>query len=486
MKKTISLLLALLLASLTFASCSDNPKESDNSSESSSDTPAESDVPDEISHFDQMPAENFGGWTYNIAGGHGTASEANGICEHITMEEYVGDDFNDKLYERMVNIQSKYNVKIQTHYFKYAEDPIITSVKAGSGDFFTGCVLFNRLSETIISGYAIDLATLNFDFNDPWWDKGAVDTLMINGKIFHGLGMIGFSAYESCSVLYYNGQLLENNQIKESPYDLWKEGKWTLDAMALMTESVASDRNNDNKFTPGDDVFGLLGRTLSHIPAVFSSGLSLTTWDEEEMLVKADFIDEDLMAVGNMLKKIWRDSEFNGEWDEDEANTLFKANKAFLLSRLLGDFRELRDKDDNYGIIVWPSLKENTEIKVAVRNPTTVIVTSDVTGEIKHRVETLLEAMNTYAYDYIFEDYIKLAVIAGSSRDAESAEVVRYSLDNKAYNTEQTFGLDSIVENWFNVIDTGLYASTNVRLQRTLPNRSKTFIKVYYGDEAEE
>ena len=42
----------------------------------------------------------------------------------------------------------------------------------------------------------------------------------------------------------------------------------------------------------------------------------------------------------------------------DETRNLFKAGGCLFYSRLLGDFRNLRDKEDDYGIICFPALEE--------------------------------------------------------------------------------------------------------------------------------
>ena len=66
--------------------------------------------------------------------------------------------------------------------------------------------------------------------------------------------MIGdFNLSSTCGVtfLWFNKQLLTDNGF-DMPYELVNEGKWTIDRMLEMVNSVSADLNGDMKMDAND------------------------------------------------------------------------------------------------------------------------------------------------------------------------------------------------------------------------------------------
>ena len=98
------------------------------------------------------------------------------------------------------------------------------------------------------------------------------------------------------------------------------------------------------------------------------------------------------------------------------------ACRSLFCSRLLGDFRNLRDKEDDYGIICIPPLEENTDVMVCVQNPCAIPVPSDC--EDDERLGTLIEALAVDTCDNILDVYIHRSVIGKGLCDEQSAELL--------------------------------------------------------------
>ena len=62
-------------------------------------------------------------------------------------------------------------------------------------------------------------------------------------------------------VVIYNKTMVSDLNL-ESPYDLVKGNKWTLDKMIEMAKAAVNDADNDGKYLPFEDTFGI---TLSEI-----------------------------------------------------------------------------------------------------------------------------------------------------------------------------------------------------------------------------
>lgn len=487
-RRLLTIILAGIMTMSMFVSCSESDvnsetKETQQSEvvSDSGETSAETEVEEEQGYYNSMPAIDFDGWAVNMAGGYGdqeVAASMAGVCDHITMDGITGDEFDDDLYNRVVAINDKYNIEFTAHDVS-TDDAIMLSVTSGTQDYQLGADLYNDMSYIITGNYAYpltDISTLQFDM--PYWDQGARKALTVNNVMYYCMSDMSFSHYDSAALLFYNGALLTDNQITTSPYDLYKEGKWTTDQMFTMMETVAKDLNGDGKFVQDEDILGLTGRQLADMPLLNASETDYFMWDNDAGTFKLSMSNERIMKVGEWSKKFWRDSGLAG--DGDDHITTFKSDKVLFESLLLGSFRLLREKEDDYGIVPWPSIEENMNITVHVRNPTAVIVAAQI--ENAEDVGTIIEAFASYAYDYIIEDYIQKAVIGKGTRDQESADVIRSVMDKRAYDVKFAFGIQNLNMAWEKAVKKGSYASVEQSMQASFEKSVSAALEPYYPD----
>jgi len=490
--KILALILAVLMVLPTFVACSNNPKETEDESKK----PAQSDVPaDDGSegNYRGLEKTNLNGFTFKCYGGSQLAEDYKtnggvGNVEFFHIDDYVGDDFFDAMYTRFVNVASDYNVKFSVtgDVGDGIYDIIKQSLTAGTRDYNMCYIYLDEANNFVNSNYLYNFYDLDVDPDDPWWDKGAQDVLTINNKMFTIFSAISFSHYESGALLFYNEQLLENKNIKKGPYDLWKEGKWTLDALINMTEKAATDTNNDGKYRKGADILGLTGQTLRNATTVLASGKNFIKWDDEAKTYKMNFTDETLMAIGDATRTLWVDSNWNdGSGTGAQATKIFQAGKVVFISDYLGQFRNYVTGDQEFSMILWPAYEENAQIKVHLRNPTGLAVLSDNQPNDIKNLSIILNALAAYTYDYIMEDYVKYAVVAKSSKDERSAEVVRYALENTAYDIAAAFGLGAHYW-WDGSVEEGIYASTQRERAGEFQGYVKSFLASYFPEDETE
>lgn len=484
-KKLTALILACLMMSMPLLSCSESAenkdsesvKETDSSSDTSSNTSEEISEPT-TTYYNDMEAENFNGWTVNIAGGYGKLSDIDSVCEYITMEEITGDEFNDALYNRIIAVDDKYNVSVVTHDISAVDTAVKLSVTGGTQDFQLCADVFEFIPSLITGGYSIpitDIPTVDLDM--PYWDQGAKEALMINGVMYYVLSDISFSHYDSTAVLFYNGVILNEYQIPESPYELYKDGRWTMDNMYNILETVATDTNGDGVMEYGEDLFGVIGRDLRYQPQLSASGVDVMRWNDEQQTFEICYTDETVVKVGDSIRKMLFDSNF-ADMSEKDAFKIFKAGKALFDSHLLGNFKGYRDLEDDYGIIPWPSVEENMEIKAYCRNPTALLIPAGQ-RKTEEQLGTVMSALAAYGYDYIIDNYINRTVIGKGARDRDSAEVIRSILDKRMYDVTYSFGLGSAAGGWEKALKNGSYASAEKTLSKVFKSTLKQALKPY-------
>ncbi|MBO4366322.1 MAG: extracellular solute-binding protein [Clostridia bacterium] len=481
-QKIGSLILVFLILSGALCSCSgnDSGKIAENASAAQSDPvgsvqEAEEGDDDTTNYFKNLEAKDYDGWTLNIANDELHPDWFIGF----TAEELTGDEFNDSLYNRAIAIQDKFNVIVSEHH-DGSVNGIKNCVMAGSGDVGFGYVIAASCMEMITGKFVKAVSEMPcIDMTRPYWDQGAKKTLTFFGKMYYGYCDISWDHYESMAIMYYNGFLLDDNGVEESPYELYKEGRWTLDAMYQMVSAIAKDLDGDGKMSVKKDLYGWAGRDFSFLPSLYSSGLRIIRYDEDAETFVMDITQEKVMAVGDMMNKIINDPSISSVGGNDDNRNLFKAGRSLFYSRLLGDFRHLRDKEDDYGIICFPPLEENTEVMVYVQNPYAILVPSDCPDD--ERIGTLIEALAAYTYDNILDIYINRSVIGKGLRDEQSAELLRAFIKVRAFDLCYAFNVKNPMEAYVIGVTTGNYASAQKRTEKIYQKNIKKAVEALRG-----
>lgn len=86
----------------------------------------------------------------------------------------------------------------------------------------------------------------------PWWDQRANEDLTVGGKLYFTTGDISILDNMCTMVLFFNKQLIEDNSL-DDPYELVKNGTWTLDKLFAMSEKVANDLDGDQQMSIEND-----------------------------------------------------------------------------------------------------------------------------------------------------------------------------------------------------------------------------------------
>ncbi len=476
------LVLALLLSPL--AACSETGKDEPSAAQETAAAGGDA-VPGseeaaaedgEIHYYEAVPTVDYDGWTLNIANDGISTDWFSGF----TSEELTGDVFFDDLYNRQIAVQERYNITLE-EINNGSVNMIKSCVTSGSGDVGFGYVIARSCMGLISQNYILPITSLPaIDMTKPYWDQGAQKTLKLFGKMFYGYIDISWDHYESMAVLFYNGFLLTDNGINTTPYDLTREGKWTLDAMYDMMQKVVKDADGDGQMKMGKDIFGFCGRDFEYLPSLYSSNLRLIRYDEEQETYVMDVTQDAVMAVGEKIGKIINDKMLSISGGNDDTRKLFKDGKCLFYSRLLGDFRNLRDKEDDYGVVAFPSLEENTEGMVYVQNPYAILVPCDCSDT--ERIGTLLEALGAYTYDYILDDYVSKTVIGKGVRDRESAELLRYYMTVRAFDLCYAFDNKTPISAYSVGVVNGNYASAQKRNEKLFQKNNEKTLKALRGD----
>ena len=476
MKKWISLLLAVSLILALISSCGEAQTEETEKIPEEQEQTVSAEVTEETvsatPNWDSVEKPDLGGISIDIIQCPPSAN----YYDALDWDEMTGDKLNDAIYDRNRFVEHALNTTLNVIKENNAGNKLTQSAMSASGDYDLGFDLIQSYAGGLLQkGLLRSYNTIRtIDLSAPWWDQSALKTMTIEGQSFFGLLDFSFDMCESLTVLFYNGELITQNQL-DDPYELFLEEDWTIDRLKSMMEVVSLDKNGDGKFEIKYDCFGLAGREYTFQPMLFTSGVELISWNEQDKAFVLNLEDERFLSVAEAVGGIYeRGNPLVDYSDYDAGRNAFKEGRVLFYSRLLGDYNNLRTNEDDYGVIGFPRYDyTSSESKYFVQNPDALflpIVVGDDNGDGKgdyNEIGYFLQAVGSYSRDVTKEVYVENAVIGKGMRDIHSAEAVRYMMANLGYDLGQSYSLSTILSGFGSaVMANSRYASTAKTLEK--------------------
>ncbi len=474
MKKSLSLLLALLMFLLASVSCSEQSPAPDTSDTTIEDTAAAEETLSEHPNWDAAAKTSLDGININI---ESTIHEIN-FHNKLDLAEMTGERLDDAIYTRNRYIEEQLDCVIKDNPATWSPgDVLATAVTAGTGEMDLAYGLIAQAGALIKKGYLKDYNELpNIDMTKPYWDQGAIENLTILDKMYFGLLDFGFDHYESMTVLFYNGKLLDQYQL-EDPYELWLNNEWVIDKFTSMVTTASSDKDGNGRYELGNDIFGLAGREYLFQPMLFASNQSLVSWDKETSAFALNMSDENFLAAAEKISALYSADNANhvNYTDYDLGRTAFSEGNVLFYSRLMGDYRHLRSVEDDYGLIGFPRNDYSSgESYCFVQNPTTMYLPIDIgddngDGQDDYaEIGIFLEAIAAYTHDYTLPEYTESAVIGKGLRDQNSVTVFRELIQHRAFDLNQAFSFSSQLDDAFSqaMLNGGTFASSAQKVSK--------------------
>ena len=485
MKRVFSFTLALLLLLLPAAGCSDatqEPEETTPVITESDLTAIEPETESPTPFWDAADKVDLQGITINAS----CENYDSNFYNVLDWEELTGERLNDAVYDRNRFVEEALNCLFTSDYGS-AVSKLEQSCISGSGDIDITYALMSNGGGLLQKGYLKAFNSVEtIDMTQPFWDQGAIRSLSVLGQTFCGMLDFGFDHYDSMAVLFYNGELVEEYHL-EDPYELFKNSEWTIDKMKEQIVTVSTDKNGDGKFSLDRDVYGLSGREYNFQPILFTSGVRLVGWDEENETFTFNFMNERLLQVAEGIATIYEEAA-NADYvhyaDYDLGRTAFSDGRSLFYSRLLGDFKQLREVEDAYGVVCFPRYDfANEDTSYFVQNPTTLFLPIVVGDDNRdgdsdyNEIGIFLQAVGAYTYDVTLDEYIENAVIGKGMRDQNSADMVRIMMQNRNFDLTQAFSFPNMANGLYTCIKSNSgYASVGKKLERSFGKLSDKIV----------
>ena len=339
MKRKISaILLISMLASL--AACGDNaenPVETTPGNESESTSAAEYDFGN----------HDFGGDEFNILNGSNTWS----MYSSMDFEEQTGEPLDDAIYNRNRQLEDLYKFRLVVTEKQQDTDllPEIRKFISAGEDIYDVVYLGSNLAGAVVSeGYYLDLNKVNgFNFDKEYWDQSVISegTIGKNNALYFASSPAQLMNCEGAWIMYFNERMLKGLGL-DTPYQLVRDGKWTLDELGKYMKAGA-DLNGDESFSfsvDGKAIYGLTSSYAFPSGCITAAGISYISKDKDRNPYFSLESDRFYTLADKLASMFAKEGEYvsRNNAGKDHYEEIFKAGRALFLGAELKAAGKLR------------------------------------------------------------------------------------------------------------------------------------------------
>ena len=215
------------------------------------------------------------------------------------------------------------------------------------------------------------------------------------------------------------------------PYEDALEGRWTLDKMLSLSESVTTDLDGDGKISL-DDLHGLCAYNNSIQPFFSACGLNYTEENDEGIRVLLA-PSEQLLDAADRLNAFCHTDAFidsNAAYQMTGVNTEpamhehFKEGKYLFMGLVLEGIEALRDMEVDFGILPYPKYDEEQSRYYTTILRRYTVSAVPISAASADNSALILEALSSEGYRSVIPRYYEIALKGKYVRDESSSQVL--------------------------------------------------------------
>lgn len=469
-KKTLALVLALLMLAPAVVSCSNNSASGDEN-ETTAPTSAEPQTEaaaDETEAPDPFAGITFDGRDFRVSTSTNQAeitfSTSNNYIEGP--EELTGDAAIDAAFERNVYVEDLLDVNMVYTQETVGYDGVANLVRGyvqAAEDSFDLIIndIYGTAPLSVEGAFHNTLNLANFDFSKPYWYSDFMRDITMNYNYQYMLaGDYFIDVLRSSHGMIFNKSLYADMfGDGEALYETVLNGQWTYDVLLdIMSSSYVDTNGNGQK--DKNDLYGYVAQQFwgPMIPFLISANPGFVERDEngyptitvynERSLTLCDYLEKffDNQGVGAYLV-------FNDKAEDVIAN-FTSGLSIFIGQQRLGslEYSVFRSMEQEIGIIPYPKLTEADEY-ITSAHDTSEVGLIPITAPEKNLdyISTVIEVLNRETNKSVLPVYYENALKVKYTRDNASAQMIDIIHDNLG---------DSFALAWSNELDQILMQNT--------------------------
>ena len=460
MKKLLCLILASLML-ITLAACSADDTPDANNTAVTDGNPenaeaAEETVDERYLIKEELPTADYGGYEFRM---FLRDSETVNWLGDMYVESMTGEVVDDAVYNRNRVVSEKFNVKFSYKLSDMADSNGgvgAANVILAGDDAYDIVVPHARLTFT---NYAQQQLLLDWnenllyvDLDKPWWDQDAKENLAVYGKLYAMTGDISYQSLAATNAMMFNKNMFTDFNL-DFPYQSVLDNTWTFDKFEELAISASSDLNGDGEFNTEQDRYGYVTyQWIGPIQVLYTSGGRIMQKDSDGNPVLSINTPRNINVFERYFNLLDSDTSFCAPNANDALTyniVMFREGRSLFIDMNLKTVINLRDMQDDYGIIPWPKFDESTEKYFTNVDAGTNIIGVPITNSDTERTSVILEALCAEGYREVIPAYYEVALQGKYSRDDVSAQMLDIIRSDRVfdlgyYNSTLSGAFDSI------------------------------------------
>ncbi len=475
MKKQISLVLAFLLLSLSFASCGSSGEQT---GETSSVSPANTSEAETTRDYPDVEGLDFGGADFNVlqfnAGPDAGYSE--GFYFALDEESETGDVLKDSLYRRNRRVEELLKLKLHFIGDDNAADLLASArsaVMAGDGSYDLIVPYLRHYPNFINEGLVMKLSGMgSLDFSKPWWDERSVSELTILNGLYGVVSDFTIADKMSSMCVFFSKQLVEDFKL-EDPYRLVLDGKWTFDYMLEKARLVESDLNGNSE-RDLEDRYGILCDADFSYEILHAGGWKIAEKGADGIPVLTVY-EEPAVSALQKIYSVMNEPMFLNRKDNNltmpQMAQIFASGQVLYFQHIPEALLELRQSVRDFGIIPVPKYDAAQENYITpLTHWAAVFSAIPMSAPGPERSAAVLEVLAGGSHYEVMPELYNDVLDVEYTRDDESAQMLDLIFDNRTYDIGNICGFGGLADVVLNLWKTPDIASTLASKQSAAEN----------------
>lgn len=393
---------------------------------------------------DNLPEMDYGGDSVTIL-----------YREEVAYEfdtEQTGELMDDVVYDRNRAIGERFNLTLD-----YFGMPGLWANKDTYCGVITNTVLAGDSTYDIVTGQSnivLPLATENIyldmtdakyiDYSKPYWKDGYHENATINGHLYSVAGDYALTTLTETNVILFHAGLFTDYDIAY-PYQLVRDGTWTLDAFLELVYTFSSDLNGDSVIDE-NDLRGFTAYNNSINPFTYSTQTAIMSKAEDGTHIMDFPKDKHIEVYDKIYEMIHspyylkRDELPAGFAHNDNAVVYeLEIGRSAMVGVVLKGVEWLRDMEADFGILPYPKYNEAQEEYICSILRRFTVASIPTTASDPDQASLVLEALSCIGYNEIVPTYFNVALKDKYTRDSDTAEMLDIIRDGAYFDFADAF-----------------------------------------------
>lgn len=421
MKKTLALLLVLLMLMPMLFSCKKQDKQPNTDDTVVQD---EEEIPVLVENLGKgdTPKE-FNIWY----------ADCDFADETLTVEEPT-TTLDSEIWERNMVVEDRLNCLItatlaQSVYYIADNVRIIHQSGEAAYDlyYFTSWLgLPLSIQGVYVGSDELDL----IDFSGDWWDVDAQNGLAIHGNAYTLVGAAALQYYDSYMMMAYNKSIAEARGMPNLA-EVALDGEWTWEKLYQYTVEAYDDKHSAVEGESVGDTFGFTSSYELMTYALISSGDDIITYDEDNYPSFSGFSSRTITIFDQIRDWFYnRDETFIAEWDCGKLGVttaffhdVFTDGNCLFYIEPIGSLEKLRDVEFEFTVLPLPKWETRDQYLTMVSVHTYAFFVPAVTEDLRP-VSILLDNLNYQSHKDVTPVYVEEIVTLQRVRNEDSYKIL--------------------------------------------------------------